>query len=98
MSDTEGWIRVGELGLHKLAHRSDPTKITFGELAAQYLDEYPFNKLSTRDLYEQIIKRLLLLKWDGMIAIENRAKGAKSLAPSLLQFDVESATRGSTKV
>jgi hypothetical protein len=94
MSDTDGWLRVGELGLDKLARRPDPTKITFSELAAKYLDEYPFNKLSTRELHQQIIKRLLLLKWGDMVAIEIEPRELKAW---FLQFDVESATRGKYK-
>jgi len=72
MSDAEGWTRVGELGLDQLASKSDPTKITFGALAAQYLDRYPFNKLSSRELHEQIIRRLLQLKWTWLPSRSSR--------------------------
>jgi hypothetical protein len=78
MSDAEGWIRVGELGLDKLASKPDPTKITFGALAAQYLDRYPFNKLSSRELHEQIIRKLLLLKWGDAVAIEIEPRELKA--------------------
>jgi hypothetical protein len=40
----EAWARVGELGLGKLVAKSDPTFITFGELAEKYLAQNPFNK------------------------------------------------------
>jgi integrase len=63
-------------------------------LAAQYLDRYPFNKLSTRELHEQIIKRLLLLKWRNVVAIEIEPKELKAW---FLGFDVDSATRGKYK-
>ena len=82
MSDVEGWIRVGKLGLDKLAFKADPTNITFGALAAQYLDRYPFNKLSSRELHEQIIRRLLLLKWRDVVAIEIEQR-TEGMVPSV---------------
>ena len=94
MSDAEGWIRVGKLGLDKLASKADPTNITFGALAAQYLDRYPFNKLSSRELHEQIIRRLLLLKWRDVVAIEIEPRELKAW---FLQFDVSDSTRGKYK-
>jgi hypothetical protein len=36
----EAWARVGELGLDKLVAKSDPTFITFGELAEKCLAQY----------------------------------------------------------
>jgi hypothetical protein len=40
-SPQEAWARVGELGLDKLVAKSDPTFITFGELAEKYLPKIP---------------------------------------------------------
>jgi hypothetical protein len=94
MSDSEGWTRVGELGLNKLALKPDPQRITFGELATQYLDQYPFNKLSTRELHAQIIKRRLLSKWRDAVAVEIKPRKLKAWFNG---FDVESTTRGKYK-
>jgi hypothetical protein len=46
MTDEEGWLKVGELGLDKLVAKSDPVFITFGELAEKYLANYPFNTIN----------------------------------------------------
>ena len=62
MTDEEGWLKVGELGLDKLVGKSDPIFITFGELAEKYLTKYPFNMLSTKELHEQVVRNLLLPK------------------------------------
>jgi len=56
-TDAEGWLKVGELGLAKLVAKSDPARITFGELAEKYLAQYPFNKRSTKELHEQIVRQ-----------------------------------------
>ena len=37
MTDDEGWLKVGELGLDKLAGKPDPTRVTFGEVLQHYL-------------------------------------------------------------
>ena len=44
----EAWAKIGELGLDKLIANSDPSLISFGELAEKYLSQYPFNKQSTK--------------------------------------------------
>ena len=59
-SYAEGWLKVGEAGLDKLVAKSDVTLLTFGELAEKYLSQYPFNKRSTRELCEQIVRNLLM--------------------------------------
>jgi integrase len=94
ISDAEGWVRVGELGLDKLASKPDPLNITFGALGAQYLDRCPFNKLSSKELHEQIIRRLLMLKWRDVVAIEIEPRELKAW---FLQFDVSDSTRGKYK-
>ena len=70
MSDADGWIAVGALGLDKLVSKSDPADANFGELAEKFLARFPFNKLSTRQLHEQIIRNLLMPKWQETVAIE----------------------------
>ncbi len=37
MTDDEGWLKVGGLGLDKLAGKADPTTVTFGEVLQHYL-------------------------------------------------------------
>lgn len=37
MSDDEGWLKVGEFGLDKLAGKPDPAKATFGEVLNHYV-------------------------------------------------------------
>jgi hypothetical protein len=69
MFDVEDWMKVGEPGLDKMLAKSDPFNITFGELAEKYLAQYPFNKQSTKDLYEQITRNLLIPRWSDAIAI-----------------------------
>ncbi|MFZ3262966.1 MAG: site-specific integrase [Terriglobales bacterium] len=94
MTDEEGWLKVGELGLDKLVAKSDPIFITFGELAEKYLANYPFNKQSTKKHHEQIVKNLLIPKWTDTEAINIDPRKLKAW---LLGFDVESSTRGKYK-
>jgi len=94
MTDEEGWLKVGELGLDKLVAKSDPVLITFGELAEKYLANYPFNKQSTKELHEQIVTNLLLPKWGDAEAINIDPPRLKAW---FLGFDVESSTRGKYK-
>jgi integrase len=94
MSDEEGWVKVGELGLDKLIAKSDPTRIAFGEIAEKYLANYPFNKQSTKNLHEQIVRHVLMPKWSDLEAINIDPPKLKAW---LLGFDVESSTRGKYK-
>ena len=63
MTNDEGWLRVGELGLGKVVGKPDPAGITFGELGEKFLANYPFNKISTEELHEQVVRTLLMPKW-----------------------------------
>jgi integrase len=94
MADEEGWLKVGELGVDKLVAKSDPVFITFGELAEKYLANYPFNKRSTRGHHEQVVRNLLIPKWEDMEAINIDPRKLKLW---FLGFDVESSTRGKYK-
>lgn len=94
MSDADGWIAVGALGLDKLVSKSDPANISFGELAEKFLAHYPFNKLSTRQLHEQIIRNLLVPRWGEAVAIEIAPPKLKAWMVSL---DVAPPTRGKYK-
>jgi integrase len=94
MTDQEGWLKVGELGLDKLVAKSDPDLITFGELAEKYLANYPFNKQSTKKHHEQVVKNLLITKWADTEAINIDPRKLKAW---FVGFDVESSTRGNYK-
>jgi integrase len=94
MSDVEAWMKVGELGLDKLVTKYDPVNITFGELAEKYLANFPFNKQSTKELHEQIVRHLLMPKWSDADAINIEPPKLKAW---FLEFDVESSTRGKYK-
>jgi hypothetical protein len=94
MTDEEGWLKVGELGLDKRVAKSDPVFITFGELAEKYLANYPFNKQSTKKHHEQVVKNLLMPEWSGLEAINIDPRKLKAW---LVEFDVESSTRGKYK-
>jgi integrase len=94
LTDAEGWLKVGEVGLDKLVAKSDVTLLTFGELAEKYLSQYPFNKQSTRELCEQIVRNLLMPKWSEEITVEIDPPKLKAW---LVALDVESSTRGKYK-
>jgi integrase len=94
MTDEEGWLKVGELGLDKRVAKSDPVFITFGELAEKYLANYPFNKESTKEHHEQVVKNLLIPKWADTEAINI---DPRKLKVWFVGFDVESSTRGKYK-
>jgi integrase len=94
MTDREGWLRVGELGLDKLVAKSDTSIITFGELAEKYLVDYPFHKQSTKELHKQVVKNLLLPEWRAAEAINIDPPRLKAW---FLEFNVESSTRGKYK-
>lgn len=94
MTDEEGWLKVGELGLDKLVAKSDPTLIFFGELAERYLANYPFNKQSTKEHHEQVVRNLLIAKWVDAEAITIDPRKLKAW---FLGLDVETSTRGKYK-
>lgn len=91
MDDKTAWAKVGALGLDKRVLNTDPSRITFGELAENYLARYPFNKKSTKDLYEQVIRNVLMTTWTNAVAINIKAPELKSW---LLSLDVTDCTRG----
>jgi integrase len=91
MDDKTAWAKVGELGLDKRLANTDSSSVTFGELAEKYLAKYPFNKKSTKDLYEQVIQNVLMPKWTDAVAINIKASELKSWLRSL---DVSNCTRG----
>ncbi len=91
MADEEAWAKVGKLGLDKLVAQSDPLQITFGELAEKYLATFPFNKQSTRELHEQVIRNVLLPAWSDVAAISISTQRLKSW---FLGLKISNQTRG----
>ena len=91
MDDKTAWAKIGELGLDKQLADTDSCSVTFGELAEKYLTKYPFNKQSTKDLYEQVIRNVLMPKWTDAVALNVKASELKSW---LLSLDVSDCTRG----
>jgi len=94
LTDEEGWLKVGELGLDRLVAESDPVIVTFGELAEKYLANYPFNKRSTQEHHEQVLRNLLVPKWAEMEAINI---DPRKLKVWFVGLDVETSTRGKYK-
>src|SRR5207253_960595 len=66
MDDKTAWAKIGELGLDKQVANTDSCSVIFGELAEKYLAKYPFNKKSTKDLYEQVIRNVLMTTWSDI--------------------------------
>jgi integrase len=91
MTDEEAWAKVGKLELDKLVAQADPMHITFGELAEKYLATYPFKKLSTKELHEQVIRNVLLPTWSDVAAITISAQRLKSW---FLSLNISNQTRG----
>jgi integrase len=91
MSDKEGWAKVGKLKLDKLVAQADPLDVTFGELAEKYLAKYPFNKQSTKELHEQVIRSVLLPSWCNVAAV---SIGTQRLKSWFLALEISNQTRG----
>ena len=74
MSDDEGWLKVGEFGLDKLAGKPDPAKVTFGEVLNHYI-AYGKKKTGEDKAHSSRITdgrnaRLHLSHWSGYVAKE----------------------------
>jgi integrase len=91
MDDKTAWAKIGELGLDKQIADTDSCSVTFGELAEKYLTKYPFKKQSTKDLYEQVIRNVLIPKWTDAVGLNIKASELKSW---LLSLGVSDCTRG----
>jgi hypothetical protein len=72
MTDERGWERVGVLKAEAVI-RTDysvpPGEVTFGELASFYFERKRFNKVSTKELHEQIVNGILVPRWGKRIAV-----------------------------
>lgn len=74
LSAEEGWLKVGEFGLDKLAGKPDPAKISFGDVLSHYL---AYGKKKTGDDKAHSSKttdernaRLHLSYWSARVAGE----------------------------
>ena len=74
MSDKEGWVKVGKLGLVERTNKSCNPKATFHQIASFYLTSKEFRKESTRSLHEQIVNDILVPRWGARIAVEIRPR------------------------
>jgi integrase len=90
LTDEEGWLKVGELGLEKLAGKPDPAKITFGDVLSHYL---AYSKKKTGEDKAHSSKnsdernaRLHLRHWGGRVA--------KDLEPLEIQLWIDGLSKG----
>jgi hypothetical protein len=90
LTDVEGWLKVGELGLDKLAGKPDPVKITFGDVLSHYL---AYSKKKTGEDKAHSSKntdernaRLHLRHWEGRVA--------KDLEPLEIQLWIDGLSKG----
>jgi len=74
MTDEEGWLSVGEVGLDKLAGKPDPPKVTFGEVLQHYLahgkKRTGEDKAHSSKITDRRNARLHLSHWSGFVAKE----------------------------
>lgn len=90
MSDKDGWVKVGKLGLVERTNESCNPKATFHQIASFYLASKEFRKESTRSLHEQIVNDILVPRWGARIAVEIRPREIKGWLKTL---DVQEPTR-----
>jgi integrase len=93
MSDEEGWQKVGVLKQNgEINTQVDQPSLrnTFREVAAHYLANKEWKKLSTKDLHTQIIKVLLVPRWGAEVAAGIKPQSIRSWLRSL---DVEEPTQ-----
>lgn len=90
MTDEEGWLKVGELGLDKLVGKPDPSRITFGDVLNHYL---AYGKKKTGDDKAHSTKntdernaRLHLTYWAERIA--------KDIEPLEIQEWIDGLSKG----
>lgn len=82
LTDAEGWLKVGELGLDKLVNKPDPVNATFGEVATHYLAAGKKRNgedkaQSTKELEQHIYDDYLKAQWAEW--------AAKSIEPLQIQ-------------
>ena len=94
VTDEEGWLEVGRLGLDKLVSKPDPINHTFSQIATYYFANKEFKKASTKSLHQQIVDRLLVPEFGDEVAVKIRPKTIKDWLKSL---PVEGTTRAKYK-
>jgi integrase len=101
MSDDLARFKVRELGYDLLVGEPDPEPVAepkpvvFRELAEEYLTRRPFNKQSTKELHEQVVRNVLIPKWGNYDVLEIRTPELKKW---FLALPIERPTRGKYKI
>jgi integrase len=90
MGDDEGWLKVGDFGLDKLAGKPDPTRVTFGEILNHHL-AYGKKKTGEDKAHSSKITdgrnaRLHLSHWSGYVA--------KDIEPLEIQEWIDGLSKG----
>jgi integrase len=72
MTDDEGWLRIGELGLGKLAGKPDPANVIFGDVLGHHLaygkTKTGEDKAHSSKITDERNARLHLSHWSGRVA------------------------------
>jgi integrase len=99
MGNKQAWLRVAELKLDKLVGQPDPvvskSVVTFGMLAEKYLTQRSFRKLSTKELHEQILNKVVVPRWGEH---EAQSVSVPELRNWFLALPIKSPTRGKYRV
>jgi integrase len=90
LTNDEGWLEVGRLGLNKLVSEFDQAKPTLSQVAAYYFANKEFKKPSTKSLHEQIVNGLLVPEFGDKVAVDIKPKSIKAWLKSL---ELEDSTR-----
>jgi integrase len=90
LSDNDGWLRVGELGLQKMVGKSDPARVTFGEVLDHYLNygktKTGEDKAHSSKKTDERNARLHLSHWSARVA--------QNIEPLEIQEWLDGQTRG----
>jgi integrase len=101
MDDKKARMRVGELKLNQLVGQADlhpialSSKVTLGMLAEKYLAQRSFRKLSTKELHEQILNKVVVPRWGEY---EAQSISVPELKDWFLTLPVKSPTRGKYRI
>jgi integrase len=90
LTDAEGWLRVGELGLDKLVNKPDPANATFGEVAIHYLAS---GKKRTGEDKAQSTKNVEQHIYDDYLQPRWGERVAKNIEPLEIQEWLDSLKR-----
>ena len=99
MTDEEGWLEVGTLGLDRLVNKPDPAKVTFGEVLQHYLaygkKKTGEDKAHSSKITDERNARVHLSHWSGRVPkdiepleirewIDEHSKGLRSKLRSMM--------------